>query len=152
MIVVWRLFAANILLGFLIFLGVAVLALMVGVLTAVAEDTAPIAAIGMLLAFALAFVVGGCLFVLMWPVSFVICDGKTGVFDSIRLAFNISMANKMTSFLLILSYMVLGMIGQMLLYVGQLATGPLSVLLMAVAYLLMTNQPISDPRSRTFPQ
>jgi hypothetical protein len=48
--------------------------------------------------------------------------------------------------LLLVVTIVLSIAGTMFCYVGHLITTPLTMLLLAVAYLLMTNQQVSDPR------
>ncbi|MGI9472490.1 MAG: hypothetical protein ACR2NZ_13195, partial [Rubripirellula sp.] len=83
---------------------------------------------------------------LLWSWMFVVSDGQTSALGSIRAAYQISMANKLTSVLLLVIAMVLSTVGTSLCYVGLLITQPLTNLMFATAYLLMTNQPLDDPR------
>ncbi len=82
----------------------------------------------------------------LWPMPFIICDGKSTAIGSIRAGLVIAMHNKLTSFLLILISVVLSFVGSALCQVGQLVTTPLTLLMFAVAYLLITNQSISNPK------
>lgn len=79
-----------------------------------------------------------------WPMA--VADGRATWLDSFRVAYQISMQNKMTSFLLIILTALLGIAGLMACYVGQIFTTPLATLMLATAYLMMTTQPIADPR------
>ena len=83
---------------------------------------------------------------LMWPWIYVVCDDRVGSIDSLRVGFAIAMQNKVTTLLLVLCSIVLSIIGTLLCYVGQLVTIPATMLLFAVGYLLISNQPINDPR------
>ena len=98
-------------------------------------------------------VVGGVFVILgvlaqifIWPLPLVVCDDRSTAMGSIKIAFAISMQNKLTSFLLYLISLVLSMIGSSVCYVGIIVTQPLTLLIFAVAYLLMTNQQIANPR------
>lgn len=84
--------------------------------------------------------------IFIWPLPFVVCDDRSTALGSIKIAFAISMQNKLTSFLLYLISLVLSMIGSSVCYVGIIVTQPLTLLVFAVGYLLMTNQQIANPR------
>ena len=103
---------------------------------------AAIVGIGLIFGVAAGFVV----YWLLWSWLFAVSDGRTTAFGSIRLAYEITMANKLTSVLLLVIATVLSTAGTTLCYVGLLITQPLTNLMFATAYLLMTNQPIDDPR------
>lgn len=103
---------------------------------------AAIVGIGLIFGVAAGFVV----YWLLWSWLFAVSDGRTSAFGSIRLAYEITMANKLTSVLLLVIATVLSTVGTTMCYVGLLITQPLTNLMFATAYLLMTNQPIDDPR------
>lgn len=86
------------------------------------------------------------LYWMLWSWPMVIADGRTNWLDSFRVAQKITMQNKLTSLLLIILTAMLGIVGLLACYVGQLFTTPLTTLMMAVAYLMITTQRIADPR------
>ncbi|TWU31711.1 hypothetical protein [Novipirellula artificiosorum] len=84
---------------------------------------------------------------LLWPWVFVVSDGKASAIGSIRAAFQIVMNNKVTSLLIVVISVGLSMLGNLLCYVGLIVTQPLTLLMFAVGYLVLTNQPISNPKA-----
>ncbi|TWT81060.1 hypothetical protein CA13_25070 [Planctomycetes bacterium CA13] len=82
---------------------------------------------------------------LLWPWVFVVSDGKGTALGSINAAVQISLNNKLTSVIVVVISVVLSMVGSSLCYVGQLVTTPFTLLIFAVGYLVLTNQPVSDP-------
>lgn len=101
-----------------------------------------LAVLGILTGIALAMVV----YWLLWPWMFIVSDGKGTALGSIKAAYTLTMHNKLTSVFLIVIATVLSTAGTAACYVGLLVTQPLTNLMFAVAYLLMTNQQIDDPR------
>lgn len=83
---------------------------------------------------------------LLWPWVFVVSDNKGTALGAFGQSYKISDANRMTSFMLLVASIVLSMIGAALCSIGQLVTTPITVLMYAVAYLMLTNQPVADPR------
>ncbi|TWU41218.1 hypothetical protein Q31b_26570 [Novipirellula aureliae] len=83
---------------------------------------------------------------LLWPWVFVVSDDKGSAIESIRIAYGISINNKLTSLLIVVFSFVLSTLGSMMCYVGHFVTTPATVLLFAVAYLMLTSQPISNPQ------
>lgn len=83
----------------------------------------------------------------IWPWFYVVSDGKSTALAALRHSFGIAMHNKITSFLLVLISSVLSIAGTLTCYIGQLVTFPLSMLMFAVGYLLITNQPVRDPKA-----
>lgn len=83
---------------------------------------------------------------LLWSWAFVVSDGKATSLGALKTAVAVTTHNKGTSVLLMIATMVLSVVGTMVCYIGHLITAPLTLLMMAVAYLLMTNQEVSDPR------
>ena len=83
---------------------------------------------------------------LLWSWLFIVSDGRGTAFGSMQAAVALTMHNKTPSLLLVVISIVLAIVGTTLCYVGHLITTPLTMLLFAVAYLLMTNQQVSDPR------
>ncbi|EMI20740.1 putative membrane protein [Rhodopirellula maiorica SM1] len=83
---------------------------------------------------------------LLWPWIFVVSDGKTSALGSLRVGYNITINNKVTSLLVVIVATVLSMAGSAACYVGHLLTMPLTMLMFAVGYLLLTNQAIDNPK------
>ena len=81
----------------------------------------------------------------VWPAVYLISDDKATAYGSLTASWQIVMNNKATSVMLILVSMVLSMIGSTICYVGQIVTTPATMLLFAIAYLMMTNQPVAVP-------
>ncbi|WP_345686420.1 hypothetical protein [Novipirellula caenicola] len=88
---------------------------------------------------------------LLWPWIFVVSDGRTSALGSIRVGYHITMSNKITSLLMVIVATVLSMAGSAACYVGQFVTAPLTMLLFAVGYLLLTNQAIDNPKDSIAP-
>ncbi len=76
----------------------------------------------------------------LWPWVFLISDGKATAWGALRLAYTLTMHNKATSILLVVIALVLSIAGASACYIGLIITQPLTNLMFAVAYLLMTNQ------------
>lgn len=90
---------------------------------------------------------------LLWSWQFVICDGQTGLIQSFQTSVAITMANKVSSLLVLLVAGVATIAGALLCGIGLLISIPFANALIATAYLLMTNQRISDPRvGPSYPQ
>lgn len=83
---------------------------------------------------------------LLWAWVFIVSDGKATAIGAIRGAYALTMHNKLTSVLLVVIAVVLSTAGTSACYIGLLITQPLTNLMFAVAYLLMTNQVIHDPK------
>ncbi len=80
-----------------------------------------------------------------WAWMMVASDGKCTALGSLKIASSISQRNKLTSFFVVLIAVVLFLVGSLACYVGHLVTLPLTLILLAVGYLMATNQPIADP-------
>ncbi len=136
-------------------IGVVILSAVVGILAGLFAGLISLANSvgggGVSIAVAAIGVIGGGILAMLgywflWGWWFVVSDGKAGAIESLKVAWAITRHNKMTSALMILIATVLSMAGASFCYVGLLATQPLTNLMFAVAYLLMTNQTLSDPR------
>ncbi len=103
---------------------------------------AVLVALGIFAGTAVAMVAYWCL----WAWVFIISDGKGTALGSIKAAYTMTMSNRVTSLLLIVIATVLSTAGTSACYVGLLITQPLTNLMFAVAYLLMSNQRIDNPR------
>tara|TARA_R110002049_G_scaffold4601_5_gene32683 strand:+ start:954118 stop:955149 length:1032 start_codon:yes stop_codon:yes gene_type:complete len=79
---------------------------------------------------------------LLWPWIFVVSDDKGTALGSITTGYQIARHNLLTSFLLIIISTVLSVLGSAC-YIGQVVTAPLTMLMFAIAYLMMTDQPIA---------
>jgi hypothetical protein len=86
---------------------------------------------------------------LIWPIPYVLADSKISVMSAFSTSAKIALHNKATSILLIILSFVLSTVGSSLCYVGQIVTFPLTLLMFAVAYLMLTNQTVSDPKEPT---
>ena len=85
----------------------------------------------------------------LWGALFICVDDKGSVLGSIRAAQAIATRNKLTSFFIVLIAVILLLLGTLMCLVGHIVTAPLTMLLLAVAYLMMTGQEVSDPRDGT---
>ena len=97
--------------------------------------------------FAFLFITGMTL-LLMWQVwawIYACADNKASAMGSVRVAIAITAQNKLTSFFLVLIAIVLALLGTLMCLIGHIITGPLTIQIFAVAYLLMTGQTVSDP-------
>ncbi len=148
---VWRMILVSIVLWFAT---MAVLAVVGGGLGGIAFAVGgeELASIGVFFAFGILSIAGFAIQIVLWPLPFIISDDKSTAMGAIRISFAVAMQNKLTSFLLILLQMVLSMVGSSICYVGLLVTQPLTLLVFAVAYLMMTRQAIADPKAFYPPQ
>jgi uncharacterized membrane protein len=80
-----------------------------------------------------------------WSYMYFIVDRDCGVFESFRLAGMHASGNRLNVLLLGLMSMGLGVLGLMACGVGLLVTAPLMMLMIAIAYLMMTGQPFFQP-------
>jgi len=87
---------------------------------------------------------------LLWPWVFVVSDDKGSTIESIRIAYQISINNKLTSLLIVVISFLLSTLGSMMCYVGHVVTTPVTILLFAVGYLMLTSQPLSNPQSSPY--
>ena len=82
----------------------------------------------------------------IWAWIYACADNKASAAGSLRVAIAITAQNKLTSFFLVLTALVLALIGTLMCLVGHIITVPLTIQIFAVAYLLMTGQPVADPK------
>ncbi len=122
-------------------------AVIVGV--ALIDGAEPLVAILMILASIAGFALTLVAQWLLWPWIFVVSDGKASALESLRIGCKITLSNKLTSALVVIIATVLSMAGSAACYVGQLVTTPLTMLLFAVGYLLLTRQAIDNPKATT---
>ncbi|TWU63332.1 hypothetical protein V7x_50720 [Crateriforma conspicua] len=87
----------------------------------------------------------------MWPWLYSICCGKSTAMGAIADSFRIAMHNKLTSLLIVVVSIGLSLVGTLMCYVGLLVTTPASMLLTAVAFLMMSSQYVADPRFMSDP-
>jgi len=83
---------------------------------------------------------------LLWSWPAVCIDGRTDAIGAMRTAMMITSENRLTSFVLLLIAMGLGVLGVLMCCIGTLVTTPFTALLFGVAYLMITGQAVSDPR------
>ena len=114
--------------------------LLVGV-AAVFGNQAVASATGMLVTIVLSVVL---MFMqwLMWAWIMVVSDGKATPIGALRVAYQITVQNKLTSFFVVLITIALSMIGSLACYVGHVVTTPATLVLFAVGYLMMTDQSV----------
>ncbi len=84
----------------------------------------------------------------LWAALLVCADDKGTAFGSIRASQAIATRNRLTSFFLVLIALVLLLLGTLMGIIGNVVTAPLTILMFAVSYLLMTGQDVADPRDR----
>ena len=104
----------------------------------------------------IAVVLGSLLaFILLWGTwacFFVCADNKGTAMGAFYAAYAMTQENRLTSFFVALAAVVLGLLGTLTCMIGHLVTAPLSGLLFAHAYLMMTGQLASDPTLTSFQQ
>jgi hypothetical protein len=83
---------------------------------------------------------------LLWAWLLIVSDGRGRGIRSIRVACTLSLHTKLTSALMVLVTVAMSAFGLALCYVGVLITEPFLMLMFAVAYLLITNQRLEEPR------
>jgi hypothetical protein len=82
----------------------------------------------------------------IWPMFYLAVDNRGSNFGAMKLATRIVSANLVNTFLLGLISVVLGIAGALTCGIGVVVTQPLMMLVGCVAYLMMTGQPIYDPK------
>lgn len=104
--------------------------------------------VGIVVAFAIMVVVT-VLQWYFWAWMMAASDGKCTVLGSLKVAASITMRNRLCSFFIVIIAVVLSLVGSLMCYVGHIVTSPLTLLLFAVGYLLITDQSIADPAEET---
>jgi hypothetical protein len=94
------------------------------------------------------FLVYAILALYWWPAYYLVLEDRAGVFQSFGLAARITEGNKLQSFLLFLLMYGMWLLGCLALVVGLLFAIPLTQLMLAVAYLMMTGQLPTKPAHR----
>ena len=86
---------------------------------------------------------GLILAVLLWTFYWLIVDQKTAVMESFGAAYEVGKLNAGTTILLSLTCLGIVILGCLALCVGLLFAAPLTTMIWAVAYLMMTGQPVA---------
>lgn len=81
----------------------------------------------------------------IWPMFFLIIDQRYESGSPLSLGFKIGTNNLLNGFLMALIAVVLSIAATFTCTLGTIVTQPLMMLIGAIAYLMMTSQPISDP-------
>ena len=105
------------------------------------------------LLFSVALVVGFVLFIVpgiyialtYWPFMYFIVDRDCGTIESFQLAAKHAAGNRLSAFCLGLLGICLGFLGILLFCIGWLVTTPWTLMMLAVAYLMMTGQRFYQP-------
>jgi hypothetical protein len=100
----------------------------------------------LVVAYLFLIVPGIVLSLMFWPVYYVIVDRDLGVFESLRLAHELTTGNFMAVFVLFLAGVGVCILGFFALCLGLLVAAPFVELLWAVAYCGMNGQLSSRPR------
>jgi hypothetical protein len=90
--------------------------------------------------FLLCIVPGIALLLIYWPFYYLVVDGRCSVMESFELAGRITQGNRLTTFLVWLLSVGIGILGVLALCVGVIFALPLVSLLWATAYLMMSGQ------------
>ena len=93
----------------------------------------------------LCIVPGVLLLIMFWPSYYLVLDGRSSVFESFALAYNITEGNRVTTFLLWLLSIAVIILGLMAACIGVIFAAPLVVMLWATAYLMMSGQLSATP-------
>lgn len=89
---------------------------------------------------------GVILGLLFWSFYWLIVDEKTSALESFGTAYKIGTLNIITTFLLSIASLVIIVVGILAFFVGILFAAPLTTQIWAVAYLMMSGQPVAgDP-------
>jgi hypothetical protein len=80
------------------------------------------------------------LVLIFWPVSTLVIDNKTGVFDSFSVASSITQGNRLTTFVLFLASIGISLLGVLACGVGVLFALPLISVMWVTAYMMMSGQ------------
>ena len=105
-----------------------------------------IVAIAINIGYVLLIVPGVYIALSLWSFQYFIVDQDSGIIESLQLAWKYAEGNRLQIFLLGLIAMGLSLAGMLASGLGLLVVAPLCVLMMAVAYLQMTNQRIAVPQ------
>jgi hypothetical protein len=81
-----------------------------------------------------------------WPAYYLVVDDKSPVSDSLGTAAKITEGNRLTTFLLALLGLGINILGLLACGIGLLFSVPLVAMLMATAYLMMSNQIPAHPQ------
>jgi uncharacterized membrane protein len=86
----------------------------------------------------------------IWPMFYLAVDNRAENGSAISLGFQIGTQNLLNGFLMGLISIALGIASAVTCGLGSIVTSPLMMLIGAVAYLLMTSQPVSDPNTMPY--
>ncbi|MGB7343289.1 MAG: hypothetical protein WBD20_03695 [Pirellulaceae bacterium] len=141
-------FLPSYLLLFLVIAGVLAIGIGAVIVTAAMGQPQLSKLTGIIVSFVLMVIISALQWYL-WAWMMAASDGKCTAIGSLKLAASITMQNKLSSFFVVIVAVVLSLVGSLACYVGHIVTSPLTLLLFAVGYLMMTNQPIDDPAETT---
>jgi hypothetical protein len=136
---------------FVILLGLigAVNLIWVPILAGLVGTGAPMMVLVIALAVVIAFISGGYVAARFSQFHFMIIDQNAGVIDSLRFSWESTRGCVGTLFLVFTLLFVINLAGLLACLVGVLFTAPFTSLMLAVAYLSLTNQPIGgESRAR----
>jgi hypothetical protein len=105
---------------------------------------APLAVGGLLIVWSLAFLILGFI---CWPAYYLVLENHATVLSSFPLAAQITASNRIHSFLMFLAITGIGILGALACLVGLLFAIPLTQLILATAYLMMSAQLSTMPGS-----
>jgi hypothetical protein len=100
--------------------------------------------------FLLCVIPGIALLLIYWPFYYLVVDGRCSVMESFELAGRITQGNRLTTFLVWLLSVGIGILGVLALCVGVIFALPLVSVLWAVAYLMMSGQLPQQPGAKPF--
>jgi hypothetical protein len=89
---------------------------------------------------------------LFWPYYYLVIDEKASVLESFGMAYRVTEGNRATSFLMWLCSALIILVGLLACIVGVVAAIPLTMMMQAVAYLMMSGQmpPEGYPRQQSY--
>lgn len=87
------------------------------------------------------------LLLVIWPTIYVVMDGRASGLQALSIGTQIGTSNLLNSFLLAIVTMILGLAAVMTCGFGAIVTQPCLALVGTVAYLMMTSQPVVNPKS-----
>lgn len=87
---------------------------------------------------------------LFWSFVMITADNRTTFREAVRLSYSVTLQNKVTSLLLLVVATMLSIGGLLACYFGLFFTIPLSSVIFACGYLLMTSQPVAVPMQQAY--
>ena len=87
---------------------------------------------------------------LFWSFVMITADNRTTFREAVRLSYTVTLQNKVTSLLMLVVATMLSIAGLFACYFGLFFTVPLTSVIFACGYLMMTSQPVAVPMQQAY--